>query len=724
MLSISCLPASQPDELDQLMEPVVAATPAPPRAPAPAESFDALREKIRKLADQAVELNKANKPEEAQKKIDAARVAILNFEGTPEQQEQLAEEYDLLLAILDDVIEPEKRPPGEAVQFILTPLEPDENDIKNVEAARSIPSLQKYLKQLSPVSRKRVAAQLAVFTRTDRGRRLFQRYLERSANYRDYIHRVLAQYKLPAELFCVALIESGFSETAYSRTGAAGLWQFMPMTAREYGLAVDQWVDERYDWMTATDRAAQYLKNSLSHYRGDIELAVASYNTGAGNVDRAIRRAGVRDYWRLKLHPETMGYVPKWIAAMILYYSPQRYGFTLPPPAALQVESITIRGSIELEAIAKAIGQNPKDLQALNRALIRQATPPDRSWNLRLPAGSRDRLLANMDSLLQAESVVWLAHRVQPGETPGKIAKLYSMPVEQIIAANNLLDRGLPDAGEVIMIPVKPDNQQALQAQALQKQKLAQAQASSTKEPAVENAKVKESPPRRVTHRVHRRENLWSIAQAYEVSVDDLKQWNADRIGPGDQIKAGQKLVIYVGEAPAPVVNQSYTVRRGDTLAEIAKRFDIPLDQLKELNKLQGACTIQPGQVLLISGDPTVVSAPPPIVYAAKKGDTMKTVARQFKVTVQNLAAANNLPTTARLRIGQKLQIPVSPGGGKTTGASGGGWIKYKVKSGDTLEKIADRYGCTISDLEAWNKIKRSKPLQRGQVLKIKSAKK
>lgn len=775
--ALTCVPPSQHDDLSEFLEPpaeLPTPTPAPEEeedttAALPAEEFEALHEHIRRLAQEAVTLSKQNKHSEAQQKIDDARLAILSFEGSQQQRERLTEEYDMLLTLLDELIEPERSTPTDAIRFILVPPTLSPEDLAAVEAARSIPNIQRYLARLSKSARRRVAGQLAIFTRTERGRSLFQRYLDRSAKYRQHILRTLAKYDLPAELFCVALIESGFSDTAVSHAGAAGLWQFMPATARHYKLTVDRWVDERYDWFKATDAAARYLRNSLDRYQGNIELAIASYNTGCGNVDKAIRRAGgSKNYWKLRLHPETMGYVPKWIAGMILYYDAARYRFKVPSDDPPDYDTITIRGSIELESIARAIGEHPKGLYALNRALILRATPPDRPWKLRLPPGSRDRLVANLHDLLQSSSVIWIAHRIKQGESLAGVAKIYNVPVERIVNANGLLERSLPEAGEVLMVPVNPDNKKAMAAlKRLEEQQRLAARQTTQQTGSQQQPRRKPKPKKRV-HQVKLRDSLWSIAQRYDVSVSDLRRWNQGAIGAGDQIRPGQKLTIYIGgsasAAPkrytvrrgdtlsqiaakhnvslrslaaannitpestiypgmqlripgggssgAPARPRTHTVRRGETLSGIAARYGVSVRDVMRLNNLKNANSIRAGQTLVISGRGGVRTT-----YTVRRGDTLTKIAKKYGITVSELAAANRISRNSVLKVGQKLKIPYP----RTTSAAPREiWIKYKVRPGDTLTGIATRFNCTVGDLEDWNRIDRRKPLRVGQVLKVK----
>lgn len=680
-------------------------------SPASAAEFSALRDRIHELADEAVRLEKAGDQQRAQAKIEQARAAILTFEGSAEQREQLAAEYELLLTLLDDLIDPDRRAAADVFEVVLPPT-PTDAELAAVEAARSIPNLQRYLSRLPKSARRRVAQQIAYFTRTDSGRRWFQRSLNRSAAYREQISQVLAGHEVPAELFGVALIESGFSERAVSHAGAAGMWQFMPATARDYGMAVDSWVDQRLDWVTATDAAARYLKGSLRLFNGDIELAVASYNTGPGNVRKAIRRGGSRDFWRLRLHPETMAYVPKWIAALIVYYNPRQYGFVVPSDAPQRFDAITIRGSVELAALAGAIGCPATELFALNHALVRKATPPDRPWTVRLPYGSRDKLLANLDSLMQSSSVVWVAHRLRKDETLGTVSRLYDVPVADLMNANQWLEGSLPKTGDVVMVPVKADNEKVLALVAAREKAAAEA-AAKARQNKTTGRVTSHTPERAVKYTVRRRDTLSSIGQRFEVSLKDLRRWNTGRIGPRDRIKVGQTLIVHPAGDPEPV-QRRHTVKPGDTLSKIAARYGVSINTLAAHNGIKTTTTIYPGTILKVPGGNSGSSGGAARTHTVTSGDTLSGIAKKYGVDYRSLAAYNNLKTSSVLRPGQQLKVPPTswkPGQKTRT--------TYKVRSGDTLTSIAKRHHCSVADLEQWNKIKRSKPLRVGQVLVI-----
>ncbi len=736
------------------------------------KEFRVIEKKMEKLMTEAVELYKSNKTTQAREKLAAAQQSIFDFQGSSIQEKKLVDRFQFSIALLQGLSDPDKLTPSEYDTLIISPSEPTRGDLEVVEAARSIPSLQKYLNDLTPDSRRRIAVWINYFTKKAPAR--FQRYLDRSAGYRRRIHNVLADYDLPAELFYVAMIESGFSETIRSHAGAAGLWQFMPRTAVSYGLAVDSWVDERYDWIKATDAAARYLQASLERYRGNLELAVASYNTGCGNVDKAIRRAGgATDYWRLKLHRETMNYVPKWIAAMIIYNNPSRYGFHVPEDRPEKTDRINIRGSVQIASIADSIGVPVKEIQKLNPALKRNTTPPDRSWTLRLPEGCRKKLFPKLDELLEREAVVWIRHEIEENQTVDSVAMRYGVPVSRIVAANDLEDRiGSPQSGEVLMVPVNSDNEQAIRYLEQIESRWRQREKEAKRK---QRTKTQSTAAIR-RYKVRAGDTLWDIARRYDVSVKDLKRWNKGRIGREDRIPIGAKLTIYSGTGsfesarkytvrkgdtlsqiaqkhrtnvqllaqannlaaasriypgmelsiPAngfasPRASAAkggaarHTVRRGETLSEIASRYGRSVSELKQINGIQNADRIAPGRVLRLVSD---------VEYVVRRGDTLSAVALRYGSDPKSIAKASGIGVDSTLRVGEKLRIP-----GAAYAPTGSGSRKSKVKhaagkthivkKGDTLWNIGKKYGVSVKALVKTNQLDNARGLRPGSSLTI-----
>jgi len=235
-----------------------------------------------------------------------------------------------------------------------------------------------------------------------------ERWLTRSGRYLPMILGVFKQKGLPEELAFTAMIESGFDPVAVSRAGAKGLWQFMAPTARGYGLRVDRWLDERLDPEKSTVAAANYLRD-LHTVFGSWELAQAAYNAGEMTVQRAIRGAGTRDFWTLirsrVLRDETKDYVPQIHAATLIGQEPERYGFAVTPEQPLHYDQIAVPKATTLRRIAALAGIPLKDLERLNSELRQKQTPPERSYQLKVPLGSARALRAGLQREATAHKV-------------------------------------------------------------------------------------------------------------------------------------------------------------------------------------------------------------------------------------------------------------------------------------------------------------------------------
>jgi soluble lytic murein transglycosylase-like protein len=225
-----------------------------------------------------------------------------------------------------------------------------------------------------------------------------RRALEQMARYEPLIHHALADRGLPRDLLYLALIESGFSPRATSRVGAGGIWQFMPGTARGYGLEISEYVDERRDPIRATHAAVRHLE-WLHRQFGSWHLAAAAYNAGDGRVGGVLRQltgawgGEERLYWMIRpyLPPETQAYVPKLLAASRIARSPAQYGFgDLAPAAPLAFREVSVPGGVALAVVAEAANVPSALVLELNPHLIRQMTPPGRRWPVRIPAGHHE----------------------------------------------------------------------------------------------------------------------------------------------------------------------------------------------------------------------------------------------------------------------------------------------------------------------------------------------
>lgn len=258
-------------------------------------------------------------------------------------------------------------------------------------------------------------------TYTGPARSDFEVWLRRMSRFDELIRRQLRERGMPEDLIFVALVESGFRPRALSPARASGMWQFMEGTAREHGLRVDAWVDERLDPIRSTDAALDFLETLHARFRSWY-LAAAAYNAGPGRVERALRRHGERpghggridseaDFWRIAEHlpAETRQHVPRLIAAAVVGSAPEHFGLEPVPPEPLAFDRVFVPGLTRIEDVASAAGVPPGELRRLNPHLVRGVTPPGVLYPVRIPRGARERTLAGLPTTPAAPDEAVLA---------------------------------------------------------------------------------------------------------------------------------------------------------------------------------------------------------------------------------------------------------------------------------------------------------------------------
>jgi membrane-bound lytic murein transglycosylase D len=468
--------------------------------------------------------------------------------------------------------------------------------------------------------------------------------LSRAGTYLPMIRSRFAAAGLPQDLSYLPLIESAFSVKAYSRARAHGMWQFISSTGRHYGLDVGSLVDERRDPELSTDAAVAYLSD-LYHQFNDWYLALAAYNSGSGNVRRAIRRSGSRDFWILRryLPRETRNYVPAFIASVIVAKQPEKYGFTPPVDKPWDFETIEIPDALDLQFLSKEAGISLEELRELNPAIRRDLTPARSTTNLRLPPGTSASAEAALNSTPRDQWAPRMIHTVRSGDSLYAIARKYGSSVSAIRQANAL--RGsLIRPGQNLIVPRF----------------------------GAEMRTASHQPQRNAdggVYIVQRNDTLWDIATGFSVSVDSL--CTANGLSRRDVIRPGQRLNIpdgastYTAQARQQSSRDSgatHTVRAGDTLSDIASDYNVSVGALKRANGLRTS-RIYPGKELRIPA-PVERSTPEratvePGTYRVKKGDTLYDIARRFGVSISDLRRANGL-RTSRIYPGDVLRIPGS----------------------------------------------------------------
>lgn len=290
----------------------------------------------------------------------------------------------------------------------------------------------------------------------------FLKRLKRAGRYLETMAKIFREKKLPQELVFLPLIESGFKLNAYSPKRAAGPWQFIPATAKSYGLRINWWVDERRDPIKSTKAAAEYLSN-LYEIFGSWNLALAAYNAGEGKILRAVKRAKTNDFWMLRktrhIKRETKNYVPSYIAATAITLDPEGFGFeNVAYHNPFEYEEVVIDSPMDLEAVAEFSGTDVAEIKELNPELRRWCTPPNvSSYTLRIPAGTKEMFLSNLSNAKGEDLFYVEFYTVKSGDTVGKIGRRFGVPTRAIIDVNSLNRRALIISGSKILIPSKRD---------------------------------------------------------------------------------------------------------------------------------------------------------------------------------------------------------------------------------------------------------------------------
>ncbi|WP_101759463.1 LysM peptidoglycan-binding domain-containing protein [Oceanicoccus sp. KOV_DT_Chl] len=433
-------------------------------------------------------------------------------------------------------------------------------------------------------------------------------YMSRVSNRaRRYIYHVteqLEQAGLPLELALLPIVESAYDPFAYSHGRASGMWQFIPGTARMYHLQQSWWYDGRRDIIDSTAAAISLLERLADYYDGDWLLALAAYNSGQGNVNKAIRKNKKRgkptDFWSLDLPRETRSYVPKLLALAKLVDNPRRYGIDLyPVPNQPYFATVSTQSQIDLAQAASMAEIDIDELYLLNPGYNRWATDPSGPHRLLVPLANESIFEQALTKLPPSKRLHWQRHTVKEGESLLLLAKRFNTGVDTIKQINSI--RGnMIRAGQSLMIPMA--------SQAGEHYSLSADQRLTT----IHEQRTGGANTRQIFYTVKSGDSLWTIAQKHHVSTSKLAHWNG--IAPKDLLKPGQKLSIWLAKnnkqakgTTAPVNQRKnvvkkvgYKVRNGDSLARIADKFNLRITDIVKWNKVNPKKYLQPGQRLTL----------------------------------------------------------------------------------------------------------------------------
>lgn len=469
------------------------------------------------------------------KKILPIFFLILFFSCTASKKENIVKIEEKKEIIAQEETKVESSPKEETIEIEV--IEPVQDIEEELEIELALPETEK----LPP----HPAVEEAIKFYSENNFEKYQEALDRFSLYKKTMESIFLEENIPTGLIYMTLTESLFNPKARSKRGAYGVWQFISPTAKIYGLKIDSFIDERADYIKSTKAAAKYLKDSYENLEGDLLLVIASYNCGIGNVLKAQKKCGAKDFWEIRkcLPKETRNFVPSVLASIEIGKNPKKYNFEFGEKEMVSCKEIFIPYSINLKNIANNISINLEKIKEINPELKSFYTPPY-GYNLKLTEEIYQIFVSNLPY-----------HIAKEGETIKDLELKYKVKSALIAKVNKLgVDEKLKE-GQKIFIP----------------------------EDTFEGY-----------HIVKKGENPFSISRKYRVSLDKFLEING--LSKKSLIYPGQKLKVPGGYV---FKTQEYKVKKGDTLAKIARKFSTTIEKIMELNGLTDHL-IKPGLILQI----------------------------------------------------------------------------------------------------------------------------
>lgn len=554
-------------------------------------------------------------------------------------------------------------------------------------------------------------------------RKSFERLLGISQYYFPLFEEELAKNNIPLEIKYLAVVESALNPRAVSRVGATGLWQFMFQTGKQYGLGIDSYVDDRNDPLKASQAASQYMNNMYKIF-GDWDLVLASYNSGPGNVAKAIRRSGgQQNYWNIRknLPKETQGYLPAFLATMYIFEYHKEHGI-VPNKAIANLfatDTVMIKKHMTFKQISDLLDVPVAEIQFFNPSYKRNEIPhiSGQTTFLRLPkdkiavfTSNEDKVYAYVDYIESKrerpyERIATVRqkdttstgianqefttrtkfHKVKRGENLSEIASKYDVSVADLKSWNHLRSNKAPKGRSLKIVSTEriaykgkeesiKDTASVKQISATSKEKNT---AVASKEPKTEKVfkteKVVTYKDVTKVHKVKSGDNLGAIASKYDVSVAEIKKWNKLK---GDNIGLGVNLKI---------------IKNEKVITTVKKEIKQPLSDKNEA---------------LASNDHKGLKSEN--YYTVAKGDNLFTVAKKNNVTIENIKEWNNLADN-NVKVGTQLIISdqslAEAKEDENRSKAEVKNIEHIVAKGEYLGTIARKYNVSINDILEWNSL-------------------
>ncbi len=424
-----------------------------------------------------------------------------------------------------------------------------------------------------------------------------QRYLDRiSKRAEPYLHFIVEEVEkreMPIEIALLPIVESAFDPFGYSHRTASGIWQFMPQTGERFDLKQNWWYDGRRDIVQSTRAALDYLSYLHKTLEGDWLNAIAAYNSGEGRLMRAIKKNRKKhlptDFWSLDLPRETTAYVPKLLALADLLKRSDEFNVTWKPIINAQVvEVVDVGSQIDLALAAEMADMTLTELYRLNPGFNRWATDPNGPHSLLLPIDKAQQFSEKLANTDIKNRLRWQRYVVKSGDSLSVIAKKFTTSTSAIRSLNKLNSNTIR-IGQELLVPLTDG---AINSEHLPKQmRMAANKTSRTK----------------LSHTVKSGDTLWDISREYDVTMDELAKWN--KLKKSAVLRLNQKLTVYKSQNKTTSAPKStnrtitYKVRRGDSLARIASKFNLTVSEIIKWNNLAGQKYLQPGQKLKLKVD-------------------------------------------------------------------------------------------------------------------------